>query len=301
MPFAYSPSYNINEACSHHARALKHQWGLGQQHNSLLMHCSLKLTNLVLMQKPSSPTRLPMDPVTAQQQHKQPSTSQAAPPEMHRPSASRLARVNTTVSKTVSPDRAQTRVGGLQNGHNLDDPTDRKAAASSALSQLLQSDTQPSTGTPMARDLTEALTALASNKRLMSSMQASRSFSSPDLLSLAQQLHDSGQWTAVQDMVQQEEKEEEQHAADQGQASARSGHDNYGTVVGRPHKATAEGQGGSQLRCVTHCQSTCSDTKTFNPIAVTFHQPCHWTTAKHTIEDSVTGSLFAVSTPSAGN
>ena len=185
-----------------------------------------------------------MDPVTAQQQHKQPSTSQAAPPEMHRPSASRLARVNTTVSKTVSPDRAQTRVGGLQNGHNLDDPTDRKAAASSALSQLLQSDTQPSTGTPMARDLTEALTALASNKRLMSSMQASRSFSSPDLLSLAQQLHDSGQWTAVQDMVQQEEKEEEQHAADQGQASARSGHDNYGTVVGRPHKATAEGQGG---------------------------------------------------------
>lgn len=89
----------------------------------------------------------------------------------------------------------------------------------------------------MARDLTEALTALASNKRLMSSMQASRSFSSPDLLSLAQQLHDSGQWTAVQDMVQQEEEEE-------NQASAQSGHDNYGTVVGRPHMAVAEGQGG---------------------------------------------------------
>ena len=96
----------------------------------------------------------------------------------------------------------------------------------------------------MARDLTEALTALASNKRLMSSMQASRSFSSPDLLSLAQQLHDSGQWTAVQDMVQQEEEEEEQHTLDQSQASAQSGHDNYGTVVGRPHMATAEGQGG---------------------------------------------------------
>ena len=191
-----------------------------------------------------------MDPQTAQQE--QPSTSQAAPLDLHRPSASRLARVNTTVGRAVSPDRAQTHGGSLQNGHILDDPTNRKAAsqsasssaaASSALSQLLQSDTQPSTGTPMARDLTEALTALASNKRLMSSMQASRSFSSPDLLSLAQQLHDSGHWTAVQDMVQQEE-EEEQHTVDQSQAAAQSGHDNYGTIVARPHMATAAGQGG---------------------------------------------------------
>ena len=93
----------------------------------------------------------------------------------------------------------------------------------------------------MARDLTEALTALASNKRLLSSMQASRSFSSPDLLSLAQQLHDSGQWDAVQDMVQQEE--EDQQSFEQGQASAKSRPDNYGTVVGRSHMGAAEDAG----------------------------------------------------------
>ena len=101
----------------------------------------------------------------------------------------------------------------------------------------------------MARDLTEALTALASNKRLMSSMQASRSFSSPDLLSLAQHLHDSGQWNAVQDMVQQEE--EELHSREgQIQASAISGHDNYGTVVGRPRLPTAEGEGSFLMRSI---------------------------------------------------
>ena len=203
---------------------------------------------------PLSPTRLPLDAETAQQQE-QPSTSQTAL-DLHRPSPARLARVNT-VSRTASPDRSQTAASNLQNGHFLDDHADRKtgsgsasssAAASSALSQLLQSDTQPSTGTPMARDLTEALTALASNKRLMSSMQASRSFSSPDLLSLAQQLHDSGQWTAVQDMVQQEEG---QHTLDESQAAARFGHDNYGTVVGRPHMPAEEGQG--KFSCVSMC------------------------------------------------
>lgn len=59
----------------------------------------------------------------------------------------------------------------------------------SVLAQLLQPDTPGhSTGTPMARDLTEALAALASDKRLMSTFQETRSFSSPDLLLLAQQL-----------------------------------------------------------------------------------------------------------------
>lgn len=98
----------------------------------------------------------------------------------------------------------------------------------------------------MARDLTEALTALASNKRLLSSMQASRSFSSPDLLSLAQQLHDSGQWNAVQDMVQQEE--EDQQSFEQGQASGKPRPDNYGTVVGRSHMRTAEDAGNFLLQ-----------------------------------------------------
>ncbi len=93
----------------------------------------------------------------------------------------------------------------------------------------------------MARDLTEALTALASNKRLLSSMQASRSFSSPDLLSLAQQLHDSGQWTAVQDMVQQEEEDEQEYG--HSHAHAPSAHANYGTVVGRPHMGAADHPG----------------------------------------------------------
>ena len=45
----------------------------------------------------------------------------------------------------------------------------------SVLAQLLQPDTPGnSTGTPMARDLTEALAALASDKRLMSTFQVSR-------------------------------------------------------------------------------------------------------------------------------
>lgn len=216
------------------------------------------------VQVPSSPTSSPLESQTATQE--QPTTSQPTPLDLHRPSASRLAHVNT-VSRTQSPERTQTTADTLQNNHLLEGQTNRKAsasssqsppsstAASSALSQLLQSDTQPSTGTPMARDLTEALTALASNKRLLSSMQASRSFSSPDLLSLAQQLHDSGQWTAVQDMVQQEEEQEEgQHGLDQSPAPARPGHDNYGTVVGRPHMAGAEGQGRLHLHCVTFCQ-----------------------------------------------
>lgn len=200
---------------------------------------------------PSSLTRPDTDSEGAQDQE-QLSTSQPSL-DLHHPPAQRLARVNTVISsRTASPDRSQTAASGLQNGRFLDNHSDRKAgsqsasssaAANSALSQLLQSDTQASTGTPMARDLTEALTALASNKRLMSSMQASRSFSSPDLLSLAQHLHDSGQWTAVQDMVQQEE--EDRHTQDQSQASATSGHDNYGTVVGRPHIAAADGLGSS--------------------------------------------------------
>ena len=187
------------------------------------------------------------------------SSSQAAP-DLHRHSAVRLARLNT-VSRTASPDLSKHPEGTLQNGHLADDHAERDAdrragsqatstSASSALSQLLHSDTQPSTGTPMARDLTEALTALTSNKRLLSSMQASRSFSSPDLLSLAQQLHDSGQWNAVQDMVQQEE--EEQQFREQSQALNKSGHDNYGTVVGRPHLSAAEDPGELQLLLSNH-------------------------------------------------
>lgn len=221
------------------------------------------LTSPVPIQVPSSPTSSPLKPQTAREE---PTTSQPAPLDVQRPPASRLARVNT-VSRSHSPESAHTTAESLQNNHLLDDQTNRKAsasaqspststAASSALSQLLQSDTQPSTGTPMARDLTEALTALASNKRLLSSMQASRSFSSPDLLSLAQQLHDSGQWTAVQDMVQQEEEEEEkeqQHGVDRSPAAARPGHENYGTVVGRPNMAAEEGQGRLPLHFVTAC------------------------------------------------
>lgn len=232
------------------------------------------LTNPLPIQVPSSPTSSPLKPQTALQDP--PTSSQPAPLDLPRPPASRLARVNT-VSRTQSPERTQTTTDSQQTSHLSEGQTNRKApassqspptstAASSALSQLLQSDTQPSTGTPMARDLTEALTALASNKRLLSSMQASRSFSSPDLLSLAQQLHDSGQWTAVQDMVQQEKQQEEegeqQHAVDQSPASVRPGHDNYGTVVGRPHMAAEEGPGilhllraNTGLCILTQCRS----------------------------------------------
>lgn len=193
------------------------------------------------VQMPPASARSSLDSQSIKQEERAPDSA----PELHRHSAARLARVNT-ISRTASPDRSQ---DAQQNSHLPGTRADTKAgsqssssnaAASSALSQLLHSDTQPSTGTPMARDLTEALTALASNKRLLSSMQASRSFSSPDLLSLAQQLHDSGQWDAVQDMVQHEE---DQLAFHQGQASAKSGHDNYGTVVGRPHVPAAEDQG----------------------------------------------------------
>lgn len=184
---------------------------------------------------------------TGSHQHEETPTTSHAAPDLHRTSAARLARLNT-VSRQASPKHPQHSALPLHNGHIADEHSRRRSdsqsastsnAASSALSQLLQSDTQASTGTPMARDLTEALTALASNKRLLSSMQASRSFSSPDLLSLAQQLHDSGQWPAVQDMVQQEEDE---WSYDHAQAQASSGHANYGTVVGRPHTGSVDDQ-----------------------------------------------------------
>ncbi|DBA93109.1 TPA: hypothetical protein ACH3X2_003427 [Trebouxia sp. C0005] len=186
---------------------------------------------------------------TASHHHEETPTASQAAPDLHRTSAARLARLNT-VSKQASPTRPHPHHSVLpsHNGHIAGEHSHRRSdsqsastsnAASSALSQLLQSDTQASTGTPMARDLTEALTALASNKRLLSSMQASRSFSSPDLLSLAQQLHDSGQWPAVQDMVQQEEDE---WSHDHAQAQASSGHANYGTVVGRPYTGSVDDQ-----------------------------------------------------------
>ena len=187
---------------------------------------------------------------TDSHQQEETTTSHAAP-DAHRTSAARLARLNT-VSRQASPSHPQHSALPSHNGHIADEHAHRRSdsqsastsnAASSALSQLLQSDTQASTGTPMARDLTEALTALASNKRLLSSMQASRSFSSPDLLSLAQQLHDSGQWPVVQDMVQQEEDE---WYYDHAQAQAGSGHANYGTVVGRPHMGSVDDQGQSR-------------------------------------------------------
>ena len=253
-------SHNINDALtfSPHCYSSAGVWVRSMSAHAL-QPC---LTNPMTLQVPSSPTSSALESPTATQDP--PTTSQPAPLDLHRPSASRLARVNT-VSRTQSPERTQTTADTLQNNHLLEGQTNRKAsasssqspptstAASSALSQLLQSDTQPSTGTPMARDLTEALTALASNKRLLSSMQASRSFSSPDLLSLAQQLHDSGQWTAVQDMVQQEEEEGQQHDVDPSQAPARPGHDNYGTVVGRPHMVGEEGPGRLHLHYVTAC------------------------------------------------
>lgn len=197
---------------------------------------------------------------TDSHQHEETTTSHAAP-DAHRTSAARLARLNT-VSRQTSPTHPEHSALPSHNGHIADEHAHRRSesqsastsnAASSALSQLLQSDTQASTGTPMARDLTEALTALASNKRLLSSMQASRSFSSPDLLSLAQQLHDSGQWPAVQDMVQQEEDE---WSHDHAQAQASSGHANYGTVVGRPHMASAHDQGRT-FSIQPVCQQTC--------------------------------------------
>ena len=198
---------------------------------------------LVPMQHPLSPT-----PETLSgSQRGQTSAMIQATHDLSAPSAPHLARVNTVISGAASPTRShpqdQPTTSVLQNGDLSQRQTNSQGtsttAAGSALSQLLQADTQPSTGTPMARDLTEALTALASNKRLLSSMQASRSFSSPDLLSLAQQLHDSGHWSAVQDIVQHHDQED--------QSDAASPHANYGTVVGRPHMGGAKDEGRSPI------------------------------------------------------
>lgn len=193
----------------------------------------------------SGPRMLPGSEAT---QHGEEPTTVHPPPDLHHTSAARLSRLNT-VSRTAGED--PTAADSLHNSHISGLQSHRRSdsqSANSALSQLLQSDTQPSTGTPMARDLTEALTALASNKRLLSSMQASRSFSSPDLLSLAQQLHDSGQWPAVQNMVQQEEADE-QYFAETG-SHASSAHLNYGTVVGRPYMECADDQGRLLALCI---------------------------------------------------
>lgn len=205
----------------------------------------------------------------------------AAPPtqpDLERPSASRLARLNTVARSTPHTAEAadgdayeQSAGGSDQTTNGMHRSSKRSKSANStvyselepALSQLLQQpETQPSTGTPMARDLTEALTALASNKRLLSSMQASRSFSSPDLLSLAQHLHDSGQWEAVADRLQQEDAQASRDTEAERQAAAQvhadspadidayeSPHANYGTVVGRPrqHSTYEEGMQPSVL------------------------------------------------------
>lgn len=220
------------------------------------------------MQHSSSQKPAPLPGSDPTQHGEEPTTSQA-PPDLHRTSAARLARLNT-VSRHASPSRPQAQDAAaadpLNNGQIPDDHADhshrrtdsQSASASSALSQLLHSDTQASTGTPMARDLTEALTALASNKRLMSSMQASRSFSSPDLLSLAQQLQDSGQWPAVQDMVQ---REEDEWADGHPEAQSQSAHSSYGTVVGRPHMGSVNDEG--QTPTVCSCLSSKQASNTF--------------------------------------
>lgn len=192
--------------------------------------------------------------------------------DLERTSASRLARLNTVarstphVVETASEEPSeQTNASSEQAANGVHRSSKRSRSANStvfsdlepALSQLLQQpETQPSTGTPMARDLTEALTALASNKRLLSSMQASRSFSSPDLLSLAQHLHDSGQWEAVADRLQQEgeqasrdsQAETQDRAGDHAESPAKCGnieslHGSYGTVVGRSRQERISEEG----------------------------------------------------------
>ena len=187
-------------------------------------------------------------------------------PDLERTSASRLARLNTVPRKaTFTADTAdETSQGKLSSGidqipNGVHRTGKRSKSANStvysdlepALSQLLQQpETQPSTGTPMARDLTEALTALASNKRLLSSMQASRSFSSPDLLSLAQHLHDSGQWEAVADRLQQEDEQatRDAEAGVSSQAGAfDSPHAHYGTIIGRPRQQSIFEEGMQRL------------------------------------------------------
>ncbi len=239
----------------HTATALQGLWHSLELHDILCISlCPLNYPteHLLLPLQHAASSQPSTLPGTDSHQHGETPTTSHAAPDLHRTSAARLARLNT-VSRQASPARPHPQHSALplHNGHIADEHSHQRSdsrsastsnAASSALSQLLQSDTQASTGTPMARDLTEALTALASNKRLLSSMQASRSFSSPDLLSLAQQLHDSGQWPAVQDMVQQEEDE---WSYDHAQAQASSGHANYGTVVGRPHMGSVDHQGQS--------------------------------------------------------
>jgi len=265
------------------ATALQRLWHSFELHD-------IPCTSLCPLDHPTDHLSLPLQHASSSQpsslsgtdshQHEETPTTSHAAPDLHRTSAARLARLNT-VSRQASPTHPQHSALPSHNGHIADEHAHRRSnsqsastsnAASSALSQLLQSDTQASTGTPMARDLTEALTALASNKRLLSSMQASRSFSSPDLLSLAQQLHDSGQWPAVQDMVQQEEDE---WSHDRAQAQTGSGHANYGTVVGRPHMGSVHDQ-GQTLSILPVCQHTC-----FKKCAASFScflQCCGWDT-----------------------
>ena len=193
--------------------------------------------------------------------------------QLERVSPTRLARLNTVARS--SPHQAP---AGADASEPSTSGTDRatynqarhtKSANSAtysdlepALSQLLgQSDVQAPTGTPMARDLTEALTALASNKRLLSSMQASRSFSSPDLLTLAQHLHDSGQWEAVADRLQQENRQEdEQAAAHADSPSGRVAHQangHYGTMIGKTRQQATDAEGELPPACSATCSELC--------------------------------------------
>ena len=190
--------------------------------------------------------------------------------DLERTSASRLARLNTVPRATTLTAATADESSHGNSSTGIDQGVHRtgkrsKSANSTvysdlepALSQLLQQpETQPSTGTPMARDLTEALTALASNKRLLSSMQASRSFSSPDLLSLAQHLHDSGQWEAVADRLQQE-GEQASRDAEAGEPSRAgdfdSPHAHYGTIIGRPRQQSIFEEGMQRLQAASHSQ-----------------------------------------------
>ena len=184
---------------------------------------------------------------------------------LERVSPARLARLNTVARSSphqapLDADAPEASTSGTDRPtHNR--PRHSKSANSAtysdlepALSQLLgQSDVQAPTGTPMARDLTEALAALASNKRLLSSMQASRSFSSPDLLTLAQHLHDSGQWEAVADRLQQEHRQEDDQAAAHAESpSGRCAHQangHYGTMLGKTRQQATDVEGWPSQGC----------------------------------------------------
>lgn len=194
-------------------------------------------------------------------------------PDLEHTSASRLARLNTVPRATTltaatadetSHGNPSTGIDQIPTGMQRTGKRSKSANSTvysdlePALSQLLQQpETQPSTGTPMARDLTEALTALASNKRLLSSMQASRSFSSPDLLSLAQHLHDSGQWEAVADRLQQED-EQASRDAEAGEPSHPgafdSPHARYGTIIGRPRQQSIFEEGMQRSQAASYSQ-----------------------------------------------